>query len=59
MKNWFETLYEALESENLLDLWDNQPISYGETARQTHGSHHIVIYRENNGMYERPVHYTL
>ena len=59
MKNWFETLSEALSAEGLENIWENQNISYGETARQSIGKKHIVIFRENNGMYERPIHYTL
>ena len=62
--NWFNTLNEALESENLLHTWgiENSAISYGETYGYTyqdgsrHG-HYISIYRETDGRYERPVHY--
>lgn len=63
-QNWFETLYRALESENLLEAWDmmSPGISYGETRSWTwdDGSkygHYITIYRDSNGRYERPVHY--
>jgi len=63
-QNWFETLNEALESEGLLDSWETHfpPISYGQTFRYTfdngtkHG-HLVSITRENDGRYERPVHY--
>ena len=60
-QNWFETLYEALDSENLVPVWDNYPMSYGESRRITaeiDGRYHtIVVYRETDGRYERPVHY--
>jgi hypothetical protein len=61
-KNWFETLNDALESELLTELWPlGSNIGYGETVQ------HIVedyldlrlisVYRNENGMYERPVTY--
>lgn len=74
MKNWFNTLNEALDSEELAGHWDAMwpPISYGETrrfdfpmvvltatGREKTVWHHVSITRETNGMYERPVHYTL
>lgn len=61
-QNWFETLNAALESEGLVEFWklgDN--LSYGEGFRTTvedgNRYRHISIYRENDGRYERPVHY--
>lgn len=67
MANWFNTLNEALESESLLHTWDPSfaPISYDSTAYytytetddSTHGVY-VSIYRDDRGMYERPVHYT-
>ena len=35
--NWFNTLHESLESENIAHLWDCtwSPIDYGETRRFT------------------------
>lgn len=61
-QNWFETLNQSLESENLVDLWElGLNISYGQNVR-----HHaqdgnkirlISIFRDTNGKYERPVHY--
>ena len=64
MQNWFDTLNQALESENLLDAWDmtQDPIQYGETRRWTWNNgtrygHQISITREMDGRYERPVHY--
>lgn len=63
-RNWFDTLNEALESEGLLESWDccKPPIGYGETVSWTwdNGSkygHQISIYRDEQGRYERPVHY--
>lgn len=63
-KNWFNTLNEALESENLLHTWDCmwRSIQYGETRdyRFDNGTKYgrvVVICRDNNGMYERPIHY--
>ena len=64
MRNWFDTLNEALEAENLIDTWEINypPIGYGETRNYTFqdGSrygHYISIYRDNDGRFERPVHY--
>lgn len=62
--NYFDTLNAALESEGLLDAWDCSapPIAYGETRAWTYqdGTRYgrfISIYRDENGRYERPVHY--
>lgn len=65
MQNWFNTLNEALTSEGLLHTWDSMTmggIGYGETRRWTFDDgtrqgHFITIYRDERGMYERPVHY--
>ncbi len=63
--NWFNTLNEALESEGLLNSWDMSfgAIGYGENFRYnwddgTKWGRHISIYRENDGRYERPIHYS-
>lgn len=63
-QNWFNTLNEALEAEGLLESWDiSYPsIKYGETFSFTwyDGSkygHYVSIYRNEQGRYERPVHY--
>jgi hypothetical protein len=63
-QNWFDTLNQALESEELLDAWDISfpPIAYGETRSWTWDNgtrygHYVTIYRDSNGRYERPVHY--
>ena len=65
MTNWFNTLNEALEAENLLHTWDSlySPIKYDSTAHYTYQDgtkygHYISIYREERGMYERPIHYS-
>jgi predicted heme/steroid binding protein len=64
MKNWFNTLSEALDSENLLDSWEIHfsGINYDSTFSWTWNDgtkygHYITIYRDSNGRYERPVHY--
>lgn len=61
-KNWFPTLSDALESENILHMWNNSHIKYNETKSITYddGSkygHFVSIYRNEKGLYERPVHY--
>lgn len=63
-QNWFDTLNAALESENLVEAWDISfpPIAYGQTFYWTwqDGSrrgHYIAVYRDEQGRYERPVHY--
>jgi hypothetical protein len=64
MTNWFQTLNEALEAENLIDAWDcsMSPIAYGENRQWTFqdGTRYgrlVSIYRDEQGRYERPVHY--
>ena len=59
-QNWFPTLNQALEAENLIDLWPfGLNVSYGENVRFTTECGRLVtIFRETNGMYERPVHYS-
>ena len=65
MCNFFETLNESLQSENLLNTWQLlfEPIHRNETFAYHHddGSRHgrrISIYRDQDGRYERPVHYS-
>jgi len=63
--NWFNTLNEALESENLLHTWD--AIRFGGIEYDSNFSYtyddgtkygrYITIYRDNTGRYERPIHY--
>jgi hypothetical protein len=58
-QNWFLTLNEALQSEDLVNLWPfGLNIGYGETARFTTDCGRLIsVYRETDGLYERPVHY--
>ena len=60
--NYFPTLSAALESENLSHAWPCTPIAYGQTIGLTYddGSkygYYISIYRDERGLYERPIHY--
>lgn len=62
MQNWFNTLSEALEAENIAHMWDMKPIAYGETVSLTYNDgtrygHYVSVYRDSNGLYERPIHY--
>lgn len=69
-QNWFNTLNEALEAEGLVDLWPlGSNVNYGETVdhlvelEETFGRwkkpvyRKISVYRDQDGRYERPVHY--
>ena len=62
--NFFPNLNDALEAEGLLEAWNPvwPPFAYGETRSWTWDDgtkwgHRISIYRDERGMYERPVHY--
>ena len=60
--NYFPTLSEALDAENLSHAWPCTPIAYGQTIGLTYddGSkygYYISIYRDERGLYERPIHY--
>jgi len=62
MKNWFKTLHEALDAEGITYMWDNRHIPYDTTLSLTYDDntrygHYVSVYRDNTGMYERPVHY--
>ena len=62
MQNYFKTLSEALESEGIEHMWDMRPIAYGQTLSLTHDDgtrygHYVSVYRDSNGLYERPIHY--
>jgi len=62
MQNRFETLSEALEAENIAHMWDGRHIPYGETLSLTYADgtkygHYVSVYRDERGLYERPVHY--
>jgi hypothetical protein len=62
-KNWFNTLNDALMSENLIVSWNfNGGIGYGETFTYhfdngTKYGMFVSIYRDERGKYERPVNY--
>lgn len=65
MQNFFPTLNAALEAERLLDAWTPTwpPLQYGETRQWAwdDGSRRgrwVSIYRDEQGRYERPVHYS-
>lgn len=56
---YFPTLNAALESEGLVDDWTlGLNIRYGETARIISNNRVISVYRDNRGMYERPINYS-
>ena len=62
MQNWFPTLSDALESEKLSHAWDMRPLAYNQTLSCTYDDgtkygYFISIYRDERGMYERPIHY--
>jgi hypothetical protein len=60
MNNYFDTLNQALESEGLVDQWTTGTnINYGETVQVNTGERLISVYRNSNGRYERPVHYSV
>ena len=63
MQNRFNTLQEALDAENISHMWDGTPINYNETRSLTYDDgtrfgHYVTIYRDEKGLYERPVHYS-
>jgi hypothetical protein len=60
-QNWFETLNQALESEKLVDVWPlGLNINYGESVRfTTDNGIHVSVFRETDGRYERPIHYSV
>ena len=58
MQNWFETLNAALDSENLTALWPvGTYMNYGQTIGMAREGKWLSIYRDEQGRYERPVHY--
>lgn len=58
MKNWFPTLNEALEAEGLVAHWPlGKNLNYGDTFSFASGGRYISVFRDDRGMYERPVHY--
>ena len=61
--NWFNTLSEALEAEDIGHMWDSTPMAYGETVSLTYDDgtkygHYVSVYRNEKGLYERPIHYS-
>lgn len=58
-QNFFKTLNESLESEGLVEKWPlGSNINYGETVRHIVDNELISVYRDERGMYERPIHYS-
>ena len=62
--NWFPTLSAALAAEKLEGMWPEHgtPIAYSESRGWTYDDgtkygHYVSIYRNEVGLYERPVHY--
>jgi hypothetical protein len=56
--NRFGTLNDALDAEGLVALWPlGVNINYGETVSLASQGRFISVYRDENGFYERPVHY--
>lgn len=57
-RNWFNTLNEALDSEGLIEYWPlGLNINYGKTESAVSDGKYISVYRDENGRYERPIHY--
>lgn len=61
-QNWFPTLADALEAESIGHMWDGRHIPYGQTLTMTYQDgtrygHYVSVYRDERGMYERPIHY--
>ena len=58
-QNFFPTLNESLESEGLVEKWPlGSNINYGDTVRHIVDNTLISVYRDERGMYERPIHYS-
>lgn len=62
-QNKFNTLSECLESENILHMWDSRPLSYDQTLGLTYDDgtrygYYVSVYRDERGLYERPIHYS-
>jgi len=63
MQNRFQTLQQALDAESIAHMWDCTPINYDETRTltfddDTRYGHYVSIYRDERGLYERPIHYS-
>ena len=59
-QNWFPTLNAALDAADMVGSWPlGKNLSYGENfSFITDDFYHVSVYRETNGMYERPVVYS-
>lgn len=58
MQTWFPTLNAALESEGLTDLWPlGAHMGYGQTVGMARSGKWLSVYRDEQGRYERPIHY--
>jgi len=56
--NFFNTLNEALDAEEIVPLWPlGSNISYGQTVSHVTDGIFVSVYRDERGMYERPIHY--
>lgn len=60
MKNYFDTLNDALDSEGLIECWPvTASVPYGATVALAIAGKWISIYRDGvTGLYERPIHYS-
>ena len=56
-QNWFGTLSESLNSENITNWPMGTSVNYGENVREFINGECVTIYRNDNGLYERPIHY--
>lgn len=55
---WFPTLNDALDAEDLTELWPlGVNIQYNQTCDVVRAGRLISVYRDEQGRYERPVHY--
>jgi len=55
---YFKTLNDALEAEGLVQDWPlGLNIQYGHTESTVSNGKYISVYRDERGMYERPIHY--
>lgn len=58
MQIWFPTLNDALMAEGLIELWPlGLNVGYDQTVQFAAKGKWIVVYRDNAGRYERPIHY--
>ena len=57
-QNFYPTLNDALAAEGLIAHWPlGLNIQYDRTERVCRSGKCIIVYRDERGMYERPVHY--